>query len=167
MVFPERTFDRVSDMRSFAIQTFEWMWAGFALLGFEPRWIYFIISFTTLCKVMIIISKMRPIVLGTFWTLNMTNPCQVILFPTIFALRNAWVHVSAPHCSNNTSNVESPVDNFFCIVTILGIPDIDPKIFTEKTHFMCLKFYFWIIFLSVYVGINVTAYGRTSRNCTR
>ena len=107
-VFPERTFYRVSDMRTLTIKILEQVWAWFALLGFKLRRVKFIISFTTPCKVMMIISKMQPIVFGIFWTLNTANPCHMPPFPTIFALRNVWVHVGTPHHSNNTSNIELP-----------------------------------------------------------
>ena len=46
--------------------------------------------------------------------------------PTILALRNFWVHVSSFYSSDNAPNIETSVNDFFCICAILGIPDIDP-----------------------------------------
>jgi len=65
-VFPEQTFYRVSNIRTLTVETLEQMWAWFSLLGFQSRRVEFIISFTTPCKVMMIVSKMRPITFGTF-----------------------------------------------------------------------------------------------------
>jgi len=65
-VFPEWTFYRVSNMRTLTVETLEQMWAWFALLGLQSGRAEFIISFTTPCKVMMIVSKMRPITFGTF-----------------------------------------------------------------------------------------------------
>ena len=46
-------------------------------------------------------------------------------FSTIFALRNTWVYVGTPHYSDNTSNIKLPVNDFFSIVTILCITDVN------------------------------------------
>jgi len=92
------------------------VWAWFALLGFKSRRVKFIVSFTTLCKVMMVISQIWPITFGTFRILNMANSYSVPLFPTIFALRSTWVHVSIPHHNDDTSNIESPIDIFFALL---------------------------------------------------
>ena len=42
------------------------MWAWFALLGFQSGRVEFIVSFATLCKIVIVVSKMRPITLSIF-----------------------------------------------------------------------------------------------------
>jgi len=63
MVFPEWTFYRVSIMRTLTVETLEQMWAWFAFLGFQSGRVEFIVSFTTPCKVIMIVSKMRSIML--------------------------------------------------------------------------------------------------------
>ena len=75
-VFLEWTFHRISTMRTLTVEILEWMWAWFTLLGFQSRRVEFIVSFTTLCKVTMIVSKMRPITFGTFWVLNSTDPTK-------------------------------------------------------------------------------------------
>jgi len=57
MVFPEWTFYRVSNMRTLTVETLEQMWAWFALLGFQSGMVEFIISFTTPCKVTMIVRR--------------------------------------------------------------------------------------------------------------
>jgi len=42
-------------------------------------------------------------------------------FPTILALRNSWIHISSPNCSN-----EASVYDLFCIETALRVPNVDP-----------------------------------------
>jgi len=49
-VFLEETIIGVSEVRTLAIKTFERIKAGFILLGFEPRWINFVVSFATPCE---------------------------------------------------------------------------------------------------------------------
>ena len=126
MVFSEQTFYRVSNMRTLTVETLEWMWAWFTLLSFQSGRVKFIVSFTTLCKVTMIVSKMRPITFGMFWSLNLTDTCQVSPFLAIFALRNIWIHVGAPHSSNDILHIESSVNDFFSVITILSVPDINP-----------------------------------------
>ena len=46
--------------------------------------------------------------------------------PTILTLRDTRVHVSTSNCSDYVSNVETPVDKFLGIVTILVVPNVDP-----------------------------------------
>ena len=46
LVSPKWTLDGISLMVSFAIGALEHVRAGFALLGFESGWVYFIVSFT-------------------------------------------------------------------------------------------------------------------------
>ena len=55
----------------------------------------------------------------------MTDSCQVILLLAIFALGDTKVHIGTPHYSNNVSNIESSVDDFSSIATILVILNIN------------------------------------------
>ena len=75
---------------------------------------------------MVIVSEMWYIAFSTFKPLDTTNPSQMLLFPTVFALRNARIHVSASYHSDNASNIESPVDYFLSIIAILIVPYVDP-----------------------------------------
>jgi len=45
--------------------------------------------------------------------------------PTILALGDARVHVGTPNYSSYISNIETPVDNFLGVVTILVVPNVD------------------------------------------
>jgi len=65
-VFPEQTFYRVSNIRTLTVEILKQMWVWFTLLGFQSGRVEFIVSFTTPCKVMMIVSKMRPITFGIF-----------------------------------------------------------------------------------------------------
>jgi len=53
VVFPERTVAGISLMIAFAVNVLEQMWAWNALLGFKPRWINLVISFTTPHEMMV------------------------------------------------------------------------------------------------------------------
>ena len=48
------------------------------------------------------------------------------LLLTVLALRNTRIHVGTSHYCNDTSYIETSVNNFLCIVTILGIPYVNP-----------------------------------------
>ena len=45
--------------------------------------------------------------------------------PAILALEDTKAHIGTPHYSDNISNVKSSVDDFFGIVTVLVIPNVD------------------------------------------
>jgi len=45
---------------------------------------------------------------------------------TILALRDTRIHVGTSHHCNDTSYIEMPVNDFLSIVTILGIPYVNP-----------------------------------------
>ena len=53
-------------MRTLIVETLEQMWAWFALFGFQSGRVEFIVNFIILCKVTMIVSKMRSIIFGTF-----------------------------------------------------------------------------------------------------
>jgi len=69
---------------------------------------------------------MWSIAFSTFRSLDATNPSRIPPFPTVFTLRNTRIHVSAPYHSDNTSNIESPVDYFLSVIVILIVPYVDP-----------------------------------------
>ena len=45
---------------------------------------------------------------------------------TILALRDTRIHVGASHHHDDTSYIETSVNNFLSIVTVLGIPFVNP-----------------------------------------
>jgi len=56
VVFPERTFIGIGEISALAIETLKQMRARFILLGLEPRWINFIVSLATPCKLLVVLS---------------------------------------------------------------------------------------------------------------
>jgi len=54
---------------------------------------------------------MRSIALYTLRSLDMTYFCHMTPLPAVLALWHAWVHIGSANCSNETPNVEIPVDN--------------------------------------------------------
>ena len=46
--------------------------------------------------------------------------------PAIFALGDTWVHVCSSDCSDVVTYVEASVDEKFCVLTALHIPNVDP-----------------------------------------
>ena len=62
---PKGTLDGVSLMVSFAIGALERVWAGFALLGFEFGWVYFIVSFTAPTELSVMFRLVRAVAFDT------------------------------------------------------------------------------------------------------
>jgi len=46
--------------------------------------------------------------------------------PAIFALRDSWVHICSSDSSDVVPHVEAFIDEKFCIVAALYIPNVDP-----------------------------------------
>ena len=65
------------------------------------RWIYFEVCLATLGKFVVIFGFMWSTVLDTFWILSSVYKCYIPLFPTVFALGHAQVHI----CTTNSGNV--------------------------------------------------------------
>jgi len=47
--------------------------------------------------------------------------------PAIFALEDTWVHVCSSDCSDVVAYIEASVDEKFCVLTTLNIPNVDPN----------------------------------------
>jgi len=47
-------------------------------------------------------------------------------FPTILAKQDARVHVCASDGGDEVSYIETPVNEHFCILTALDVPNVDP-----------------------------------------
>ena len=48
-------------------------------------------------------------------------------FPAILTKRDARVHVCTSDGGDEVSNVETPVNEHFCILTALNVPNVDPN----------------------------------------
>jgi len=58
------------------------------------------------------------------------NPAQqggVTPFPAILTKRDARVHVCTSDGGDEVSNVETPVNEHFRILTTLNVPNVDPN----------------------------------------
>ena len=71
-------------------------------------------------------SHMRAVAFYAFGSLDIANPCYMTPLSTILALRDTRIHVGTSHHCNDTSYIEMPVNDFLSIVTILGIPYVNP-----------------------------------------
>ena len=70
---------------------------------------------------------MRAVAFYAFGFLDIANLCQMTSLPTILALNDTRIYIGATHCHNGTSYIETPVNNFLSIVTVLGILYINPE----------------------------------------
>jgi len=58
---------------------------------------------------------MRSVALYALRPLDMTYSCCMTPLPAILALRHAQIHIGSINCSNETPNVEIPIDNLLGI----------------------------------------------------
>ena len=103
------------------------MWAQFALLVFEPRWVSFVVGFTTPSKLSMVLRLVRAIVFNTFGPLDMARESRVAPFPAILALGNSGIHVGASHCGNVVPHIEAPVDKKLGVMATLYVPNVNPN----------------------------------------
>ena len=86
------------------------MGTQFLFLYFQSWRIDFGIGLATPPKVVMIFGLVGTITFDALGPLNSTRERHVTLFPTIFTLWNAWVHVSSLNGCNIPSNIETSVD---------------------------------------------------------
>ena len=126
VVLPKWILHQVNNMGTLAVEILKWIRAWLTLLCFKSRWVDLSVSFAIPGKFPMIIGTMGTIALSAFRSLNVTDSCWVTPLLAIFTLRDARVHVGTFHCSNNVSDIESSVDDFSSVATILVVPNIDP-----------------------------------------
>ena len=122
----ERIVSRICLMFALAVWIFEWIEARFTLLGFKPRRVSLLISFTTSCKLVIMDSLVGTIIFDIFCSLDFAHTWYMTLFPTVFTLRYFRVHIGTTNCDDKTSDIEPPVDKALYFCTALSIPDVNP-----------------------------------------
>jgi len=126
-VSPKWTMDRVSLVISFAIGALEQMRARFTLLGFKSRRISFVISLTTPTELSMMFQLVRAVTFNAFCSLNPARQGGVTPFPAILTKQDARVHVCTSDGGDEVSNVKTPVNEHFRILTALNVPNVNPN----------------------------------------
>jgi len=98
--------------------------AWFTLFGFQSWQVDLGICLATSTKFSMVIGFVRTIAFDIFGTLDSTQKCCVFLFPAVFALRNARVHVGFSNGCDVVANIKAPIDKHFCVIATLDILDI-------------------------------------------
>jgi len=112
-------------MITLAIQTFERMWAQFALFGFKAWQVWFLIGLAAPTELAIVFQFVETIALDTFWSLDLAWEHWVTLSPAIFTLQDSQVNISSFNCYNILSDIKALIDKVFGLYTTLSIPDVD------------------------------------------
>jgi len=93
---------------------------------------------------MMVFSEMGTITFHTFSSLNMTYSCHMPPLPTVLTLQYTWIHICIPNCYNVATNVESLVNDFLSIRSVLSIPNVYPNDghvglgrYLDDTRFWC------------------------------
>jgi len=71
-------------------------------------------------------SLIQAVIFDVLCLLDFANTCSVALFPAIFALGDAWVHISTMNSCDESSYVELLVNEGFSFGATLSILDVDP-----------------------------------------
>ena len=78
-------------------------------------------------KVTIVFSEIETITFHTFSFLNMTYSCHMSPLPTVLILWYAWIHIYISNCCDVATNIESSVNDFLSIWSVLSIPNVYPN----------------------------------------
>ena len=111
-------------MVSFAVHAFEDMRTWLTSNGGHA--ICFLIFHATPRFLSVVFGIISSIALGTPGDMRATAKCRMTPLPTVFTLRNSWVHICSANGCNKSSNVESTIDDVLCARTTLGVPDVHP-----------------------------------------
>ena len=68
---------------------------------------------------------MRDVTFYTFSLLDSACTSYMSLFPTIFALRNTWIHIYTSNSSNIATNFDASINETFSFDTRLNVPDVN------------------------------------------
>ena len=112
---------------AFTVDTFENIRTRLAFLCSKLWRRQLIVFFTTPYLFPIVFGIMRFIALGTPGHVRSTTKGQITPFPIVSTLRNSWVHICSTDYSNNSSDIETSVDNQLSLCIILQIPDVNPN----------------------------------------
>jgi len=110
---------------SFTIGALERIRTRFALLGFKSRRISFIVSFAIPTELSVVFQLVRAVTFNTSCSLDPARKGGVAPFPAILTKRDTGVHVCTSDSGDEVSYIETPVNEHFCILTALDVPNVD------------------------------------------
>ena len=127
LMLPEGIKVRISLMTISTVEIFEEVRAWLSMLGFQSWRISITVTFTVPYVVAIMVCFMRSITFDVLGILDSAGEGCMIPFLAVLALRYARVHVLIPNCSYETTYIDVPINQSFCFVITLDIPNIDPN----------------------------------------
>ena len=74
-----------------------------------------------------ILHFVRSITFDALVTLDSAGEGCMTPFLAVLVLRYTRVHVHILYCHYETAYIKTPVNQFFCFVTFLDVPNIDPN----------------------------------------
>ena len=123
-VMPIRTAIAIHLMVSFAVHAFEDMRTWLTSNGGYV--ICFLIFHTTPRFLSVVFGIVSSVTLGASGDMRAAAKCRMTPLPTVFTLRNSWVHICSANSCNKSSNIELTIDDVLCTRTALGVPDVHP-----------------------------------------
>jgi len=121
-----RIFIAVHLMVFLIINTLEDMRTRFVFLHSKLWQVHFNIFFVALCYLSIILRSIRSVLFIISRYMKLATESWMILFPTVFTLRNTRVCIGTIDSSNVFISIKLLVDNHLGFESILWILDIDP-----------------------------------------
>jgi len=89
------------------------------------RRVGFEVCLATSCHISVMFDLVRTTTLLTFGAVSFIQKGKMTLFPTIMALRDTWIHVSASDSGYISAKVKRMINKQFGLRSILGIPYIN------------------------------------------
>ena len=125
IMFLEWTIGGVYLMLTLTVGASKGIRTRLAFLCFKSGRVDFVICFAVPHKFSVVNGLIQAIAFDAFHPLSSTNTGSVSPFPAVFALEDAWIHVSTTHGSDEPSNVKSLVNEGFGLRATLRISYID------------------------------------------
>jgi len=110
LVPPKQTLIGIGLMVTLAVRAFERMGAWFTFLGFQSRRVNFVICLTTPTEFSMVFGFMGAVTFDALGILDSAQKGCVFLFPAVFALGDAGIHICSLNGRDIVANIKTSVD---------------------------------------------------------
>jgi len=126
LIFPERTYIAICLILIFTVDVLEGVKTVFSFLHLKSWEVSLEVHLAIPCHVSMVFNLVRTITFDVFNTICMAYKDSMALFPAVFALGNARVHICFINSYNVAFYVKAPINKVFSLRATLSILYIDP-----------------------------------------